>query len=218
MTRTSLAILVALSSSCGLTSPGGGTGTLFVTARLTSDGSTRGSHARLTVRSGSSNGDLVKNAEVAIRGGNLGRTIVPYDDAKDQYRLDEFSWVEGFRIEVIRGNEQLDGSIEAPGATLITDPISDSTYTRAAGPPLLIHWKDARNSPAQSTQLHLDKANIDRALPPGVYELLVDQADLRVDPKEKVRVERSNEVALAGGVPGSVLSASTAHEIEFHVE
>ena len=46
----------------------------------------------------------------------------------------------------------------------------------------------------------------------------MDQADLRVDPKEKVRVERSNEVALAGGVPGSVLSASTAHEIEFHVE
>jgi hypothetical protein len=217
MTRTLLVTLVVLASSCGLTSPGGGTGTLFVTARLSSDGSTSGSRARVTVRAGSPNGDLVKNAEVALRGGSLGRTIVPYEDGKDQYRLDAFSWVEGFRIEIIRGTDQLDGSIEAPGATLITDPISDSTYTRAAGPPLIIHWKDARNSVANTTQLHLEKANIDRSIPPGVYEVQVDQAELRVD-KEKVRVERSNEVNLAGGVPGSVLSAGTAHEIEFRVE
>lgn len=217
MTRSLLISLAFLSSGCGLTSPGGGTGTLFVTAHLTSDGSTAGSRARITVRAGASSGDLVKNAEVAIRGGALGRTIVGYDDGKDQYRLDGFTWVEGFRLEVIRGSDKLDGSIEAPGATLITDPISNSTYRRADGAPLLIRWKDERNSPASATQVHLDKANLDRSIPAGIFELRVDPNELRVD-KEKVRVERSNEVALAGGAPGSLLSAGTDHEIEFNVE
>ncbi|MDP1829911.1 MAG: hypothetical protein Q8L48_42005 [Archangium sp.] len=217
MTRSLLVASAILASSC-LTSPGGGTGTFFVTARLTSDGSTAGSRARVTVRQGSSTGDLVKNAEVAIRGGSLGRTIVPYDDQRDQYRLDSFSWVEGFRLEVIRGNELLDGAIEAPGATLITDPISDSTYRRADGPPLLIRWKDSRNAGASTTRLRLDKANLDKSIPSGVYEVRVDPNELVVSDKEKVRLERSNEVNLAGGVGGSVLSASTEHEIEFRVE
>lgn len=218
MTRSLLVAFAVLASSCGLTSPGGGTGTFFVTARLTSDGSTAGSRARVTVRQGSSTGELVKNAEVAIRGGALGRTIVPYDDQRDQYRLDSFTWVEGFRLEVIRGNELLDGAIEAPGATLITEPISDSTYRRAAGPPLVIRWKDSRNASASTTQLRLDKANIDRSIPAGVMEVRIDPNELTVNDKEKVRLERSNEVNLAGGVAGSVLSASTEHEIEFRVE
>lgn len=216
--RALLSLVAVLLTGCGLTSPGGGTGTLFVTARLTSDGSTAGSRARVTVRAGSSTGDVINNAEVAIRGGALGRTLVPWDDGKNQYQLDGFTWVEGFRLEVVRGNNLLDGSIEAPGATLITDPIDGSTFRRADGLPLSIRWRDSRNASAASTQLRLDKAKIDRALPQGIYEVLVAPDDLRVDDKEKVRVERSNEVALAGGAAGSVLSASTEHSIEFRVE
>lgn len=218
MTRSLLFSLALLTSACGLTSPGGGTGTLFVTARLTSDGSTAGSRARVTVRAGSSTGDLVTNAEVAIRGGALGRTIVPYDGNRDQYRLDGFSWVEGFRLEVVRGNDLLDGSIEAPGATLITDPVSGSTYRRADGPPLVVRWKDARNAGANTTQVRLEKAKIDRAMPAGVLEMRVEPGELVVDDKEKVSVQRSSEVSLAGGAPGSLLSATTEHEIEFRVE
>lgn len=216
MTRTLLVLLLA--SSCGLTSPGGGTGTLFVTARLTSDGSTSGSRARVTVRSGSATGDLVTDAEVAIRGGALGRTIIPYDAQRDQYRLDSFTWVEGFRLEVIHGKDQLDGSIEAPGATLITDPIGGSTFRRADGPPLLIRWKDSRGALANNTNLRVEKAKIDRAIPTGVYEVQIAPNELVVDDKENIRVQRSNEVALAGGAPGSLLSAQTEHELEFRVE
>ena len=216
MTRTLLVLLLA--SSCGLTSPGGGTGTLFVTARLTSDGSTSGSRARVTVRSGSATGDLVTDAEVAIRGGALGRTIIPYDGQRDQYRLDSFTWVEGFRLEVIHGKDQLDGSIEAPGATLITDPIGGSTFRRADGPPLLIRWKDSRGALANNTNLRVEKAKIDRAIPTGVYEVQIAPNELVVDDKENIRVQRSNEVALAGGAPGSLLSAQTEHELEFRVE
>ena len=50
MTRSLLVTLAVLAASCGLTSPGGGSGTLYVVARLTSDGSTPGSQARVTVR------------------------------------------------------------------------------------------------------------------------------------------------------------------------
>lgn len=213
-------IALLLLSACGFTSPGGGTGTLFVTARLTSDGSTAGSRARITVRAGSSTGDIVNNAEVAIRGGALARTTVPFDGGNGnntQYRLDGFTWVEGFRLEVIRGNDKLDGSIDAPGPTLITNPISDSTFKKADGQPLIVTWKDTRNAPAHATQVRFDKANLDQAIPDGVLELRVDPANLKVD-KETVRVDRTNEIALAGGSAGSVLSASTTHEIEFRVE
>ena len=216
MTRTLLIALVA--SSCGFTSPGGGTQTLFVTARLSSDGSSAGSSARVTVRQGSSTGDLVKDAEVAIRGGPLGRTIVPYDDGRDQYRLDSFTWVDGFRLEVIRGRDFLDGSITAPGPTLITDPVSGSTFRRADNQPLIIRWRDERNQPADTTQLRLDKAKIERTLAAGVLVIPVDPSELVVNDKERVRIERTSEVALAGGVAGSTLSASTQHEIEFKVE
>ncbi|HEY0882153.1 MAG TPA: hypothetical protein VGD87_11510, partial [Archangium sp.] len=197
--------------------PGGGTGTLFVTARLTSDGSTRGSSARVTVRQGSSNGDIVTNAEVAIRGGRLGRTIVPFDADRDQYRLDSFDWVEGFRLEVVRGNDLLDGSIEAPGQTLITSPVGNSTFRRADNQPLLIQWRDERGSPAAKTALRLDRAKIDRDVAPGIAVERIEVADLVVG-DEKVRVSRSNEVSLSGGASGSSLSASTEHEIEFKVE
>ncbi len=217
MTRSMLLTLGVLASSCGPTTPGGGTGTLFVTARLTSDGSTSGSNARVTVREGSSNGAVVKNAEVAIRGGALGRTIIGYDDDREQYRLDGFTWVEGFRLEVIRGDDLLDGAIEAPGATLIVDPISGSTYRRADGP-LLIRWRDGRNVVTGSTQLRLEKAKIERSIQQGVADLLIDPNDLVVDDKEQIRLERSNQVSLAGGVAGSTLSAGTEHSIEFRVE
>jgi len=217
MTRSILLSLAVLSSACGLTSPGGGTGTLFVTARLTSDGSTRGSSARVTVRRGSSGGEFVRDAEVAIRGGRLGRTIVPFDSDRDQYRLDSFDWVEGFRLEVVRGNDLLDGSIEAPGQTLITSPVGNSTFRRADNQPLLIQWRDERGSPAVKTSLRLDKAKIDRDVPAGLAVERIEIDDLVVG-DEKVRVSRSNEVQLAGGASGSSLSASTEHEIEFKVE
>ncbi|MFT3707255.1 MAG: hypothetical protein QM817_06275 [Archangium sp.] len=218
MNRLLLTVVVIGAAGCGYTSPGGGSGTLFVTARLSSDGSTSGSRARVTVRSGSMTGDIVKNAEVAIRGGPLARTVVPFDDASQQFRLDGFVWPDGIRLEVLRGNDLLDGSIEAPGATVITDPVANTTFSKSAGAPLLVRWKDARGAIASSTTLHLDKAKFDQSLPGGAREFPIDVASLVVNDKERVRVERTNEVVLAGGNSGSVLSASTEHEIEFKVE
>lgn len=216
--RSLMTAVIALGAAgCGYTSPGGGSGTLFVTATLSTDGSTAGSRARVTVRTGSAMGDVVRNAEVAIRGGPLARTIVPYDDNSQTFRLDGFTWPDGIRLEVVRGNDLLDGSIEAPGATVITDPVANTTYRKADGAPLLVRWRDSRGAGAQSTSVHLDKAKFDQTLPGG-GELLIDAASLVVDNNERVRVERTNTVSLAGGVSGSTLSASSEHQIEFKVE
>jgi hypothetical protein len=213
-----LTLSALLVTACGLTSPGSGSRTLFVEASLSSDGSTPGSRIRVTVRSGSSSGEPVNNAEVAIRGGSLGRTLVPLESQSGRYRLEGFSWVEGFRLEVVRGTDVLEGSIDAPGATLISDPISDSTYRRADGLPLVIRWQDARHASAAKTQVHLSKAKVERDIPPGIFEMRIEPNQLRAEDKEEVTVTRTNEVALAGGVAGSILSATTEHHIEFRVE
>lgn len=217
MTRTHLLPLLVFASACGFTSPGGGTRTLYVSARLTSDGSTSGSRARIVVRQGSSSGEVVPDAEVALRGGALTRTVLPFDPARSDYRLDGFQWVEGFRLEVLRGTDLLDGAIDAPGETLIVNPISGSTFRRADNLPLIVQWKDARGSVASITKLELDKAKVDRAIAQGVLAERVEAADLEVG-GEKVKVTRSNEVGLAGGAAGSLLSATTDHEVEFKVE
>lgn len=217
MTRSLLLSLAVLTSACGLTSPGGGTGTLYVSARLSGDGSTSGSRARVTVRQGSSGGDVVTDAEVAIRGGALNRTLVPFDADRGEYRLDAFTWVEGFRLEVVRGKDQLDGSIEAPGATLITEPISGSVFRRGDNRPLVIRWKDERGTGAEKTRLRLEKAKLERDFPMGVWMETVALDSLVVG-TEKVDVTRTNDVDLAGGAAGSTLSATTDHELEFKIE
>lgn len=215
-TTGALASLLTL-TACGYTSPGGGTKTLYVTARLSSDGTTKGSKARVTVREGGKDGAVVKNAEVVIRGGALGKTTVPFDDGRDLYQLDGFTWVDGIRLEVIRGSDLLDGAIDTPGPTLITEPISDSAFRRSSGTPFIVHWKDERGSVASNTQVRLEEADLDRSIPVGFYELRVEASQLSAG-KETVHVERSNEVTLAGGASGSVMSATTEHAIEFTVE
>lgn len=170
------------------------------------------------MRAGSTTGAIVDDAEVTLRGGPLGRTVVPFDPDANQYRLDGFQWVEGFRLEVVRGTDLLDGSIDAPGETLISDPIADSTFRRADAQPMIIRWKDARNGLAATTNVRLEKAKLERSIPQGIFEMRVEPGELQANDKERVRLERSNEVNLAGGSAGSVLSASTSHSIEFRVE
>lgn len=218
MRSLTLSTLLLLTVGCGYTSPGGGTGTLFVTARLSGDGSVSGSRARVVVREGSSSGAIVSNAEVAIRGGALARTIVPFDSNREDYRLDGFLWVEGFRLEVIRGKDLLDGSVEAPGQTIITDPGQGSVFSKAANQPLLIRWKDSRNAPPFTTDVRLEKAKLSPRVDPGAMQVFVEPGQLVVDDKERVTVTRTDETSLAGGASGSLLSASTDNELEFKVQ
>jgi hypothetical protein len=66
--------------------------------------------------------------------------------------------------------------------------------------------------------VRLDQAKLDPPVPGGAVQIFVEPGQLTVDNKERVRVERVNEISLSGGAAGSTLSASTEHEIEFKVE
>ena len=96
--------------------------------------------------------------------------------------------------------------------------VANTTFSKAAGQPLLIRWKDARGAGPFTTTVRLDQAKLDPPVPGGAVQIFVEQGQLVVDDQESVRVERVNEISLAGGASGSTLSASTEHEIEFKVE
>jgi hypothetical protein len=172
----------------------------------------------VTVRENNGNGNHISNADVALRSARLGRRVLEWDADARLYRLDGFAWDDAFRLEVSRGNDFLDGSIEAPGFTAITSPVADTTYRRSDGVPLVVQWTDQLNRRAARVQIRFDKAGIDTTLGQDGLELRVQPNELRADPRERVRVERTNEVTLAGGRAGSQLSAATQHSIEFRVE
>lgn len=216
--------LFSLTVACGGTSPGGGTKTLFVKAQAQSDGSSDGSWMALEIRDGSSSGSLITDAVVVLRGDKTGEFTLPWqgvnwgDFKAGSYFKSGLAWDSGWSLEVRRGNDRLDARLEAPGMTVITEPIGGTTYRRVDGVPLTVKWKDDSGHRAMRVRVTLDKAGFDRTLTEDPVLLAIEPNLLTAEDKEKVRVERWNEVELAGGTAGSSFKVETHHQIEFRVE
>ncbi len=216
--------LVSL-SACGGSNPGGGTKTLFVKAQAQSDGSTDGTSLAVEVRQGTSDGQLITDAVVTVKGNKTGEFSLPWEGVSwgsfrlGAYRKSQATWDTGWRLSVKRGTDALDAYVEAPGITTITNPIGGTTFRRADGKPLLVQWKDSDGRRAQVVTIDFDKADgADTSLAEDRLEHSIEQNRLVVDDKERVEVRRKNEIQLAGGTPGSIFSATTEHRIEFRVE
>lgn len=194
----------------------GGTGTLYVTARFSSDGSTPSSRARVTVREAASSGGLVTDAQVSVTGSKMPKTGLPFAMMSNDYRADGFGWDESLRLEVVRGNDRVEATVQSPGFTVITAPTQDGTVVKANG--LLVTWRDAGNAPANIVRLRLDQADVDVTLADDKFQYRIGADPLVVTDRESVYLERSNEIAPPGGAPGSVISATTTHSIQFKVE
>ena len=194
----------------------GGTGTLYVTARFSSDGSTASSRARVTVREAASSGALVVDAQVSVIGSKLPKTGLPYNMPRNEYSADGFGWDETLRLEVVRGTDRVEASVQSPGFSVITAPTSEGTVVKANG--LLVTWRDAGNVPADIARLRLDQSDIDVTLADDKFQYRIGADPLVVTDREWVYLERSNEVAPTGAAPGSVISATTTHGINFRVE
>lgn len=203
-------LTAALLTACG------GTGTLYVTARFSSDGSTPSSRARVTIREAASSGAPVTDAQVFVTGSKLPRTSIPYLMMDNEYRVEGFGWDETLRLEVVRGSDRVEASVQSPGFSVITAPTQDSTVVRANG--LLVTWRDAGNVPAGIARVRLHRAEIDVTLADDKFQYRIGAEPLVVSDREVVSLERSNEVAPEGGAPGSVISATTTHGINFKVE
>lgn len=218
-----LVVAGVLLGACGGTNPGWGSGTLYVSARLSSDGSTDGTSARVEVRQGSSTGAVVPDATVTLKGNKLeARTLTFRDNVGNggAYVTDTFAWDSNFALEVKHGDDTLVGALDPPGASVLTAPIAGTTFRRADGAAMKIEWKDELGRRADSTKLSLERAKIDQSWSNGSepfhVELLPSQ--LVANDKERISLDRTSEVNLAGGTDGSVMRATTSHRIEVTVE
>lgn len=217
MKRIALSTLLAL-CACSASSVGGGTQRLFVTADLDGDGSNAGARIVVQVRKGNESGELLDDAEVVIRGGKLKATTVPYDATLRDYRLTGFMWEPALRLEVTRGKDWLDASIDVPGATLVTSPLDGSNYVKGDRQPLIVEWKDEHHIGSATTAVHLQHSGIDRPLPAGTYNLVLEPDELIRGNDEQLLIERRVSVDLFGGALNSRLSAGTTKTVTFNIE
>lgn len=224
MTRTTLVVVAALLlTACGGTNPGWGTNTLYVSARLSSDGSTDGTSARVEVRLGSATGAVVPDATVTLKGNKLADRTLSFRDNVGNggaYVTDSFAWDSNFAIDVKHGDDNLVGSLDPPGASILTAPIAGTTFRRADGVAMKIEWKDDLGRRADSTKLSLEKAKIDQSWANGAepFHVELEPSQLVANDKERISLDRTTEVNLAGGAAGSVMRATTSHRIEITVE
>ena len=212
MIRSSLISLIsaALLSACG------GTGTLYVVARLSSDGSTASARARVVVREAASTGSIVEDAQVFLNGSKLPKTGLPFAMGSNDYRADGVGWDDNLRIEVTRGPDRAELMVQSPGFSVITAPAQDGSVVKANG--LLVTWRDANNVPANVARVRLERAQIDVTLADDKFQYRIGSEPLVVSDRETVSLDRSNEAAPAGTAPGSIISATTTHVIQFKVE
>lgn len=219
-----LPTLLGLLASCGGSNPGGGTRTLYVKGQVYSDGSTDGTAMAFEVREGNSGGTVITDAVVIVRGDQSGEMALPWTGvqwgsfAAGSYYTRSFAWQTGWHVEVRRGNDRLDAYLEAPGITTITQPIAGTTFSRAAAKPMEILWRDSFDRKAKQVDVDLDKADYKISLADDTHSHLVEPNRLVADGSERIRIERFNEVELAGGTPGSSFRATTRHQIELRVE
>ncbi len=220
-----LSLTGSLLAACGGHDEGGGTKTLYVRAQAETDGSTKGSYIVVEVRQGSSEGQIVNDAVVTLRGDNTGEVGLPFQGGDwfgfrfGGYGKAELPWDTGWGLKVTRGADELEAYLEAPGITTITSPISWTTFRRANGDDLQVTWKDEKNRRADYVTIDFARANgADREMTGDERRYVVDFNRLEADDKERIEVKRRNEVNLAGGTPGSRFSATTKHRIELKVE
>ena len=205
-----ITLTAALLSACG------GTGTLYVSARFSSDGSTASSRARVTVREAASTGSIVEDAQVFINGSKLPRTGLPFAMGGNDYRAEGFGWDETLRVEVTRGSDRAELTVQSPGFSVITAPAQDGTVVKANG--LLVTWRDSNNVPAGIARVRLERAQLDVTLADDKFQYRIGADALVVNDRETITLERSNEKAPEGSAPGSIISATTSHVIQFKVE
>lgn len=219
-----IAGLVGL-AGCGGSNEGSGSETLFVKATAESDGSTDGSWLAVEVREGSSEGAIVTDAVVTVRGDDSGEFNLPWEGINwggfraGAYVKRDLAWDTGWNILVKRGEDGLEAYLSAPGITNITEPLGGTTFKRGDGNAMMVRWKDGEGRRAELVEVDFSEADeADRDLAEDTLELEVEPNRLVATDRERLEVRRTNEVKLAGGTPGSVFKATTRHRIEFKVE
>jgi len=202
-----------LLTACGGSDPGSGTQTLYVEATATSDGSSDGTSLLVVVRDGSSSGSFIQDAQVTLIG-DRGTTYAPAFVGifgLGGYYKNGINWEGGWRLRIVRGNDNMEAYVAGPGLTDITAPAENSTFDRAAAQSLVVAWKDEMGRAMPNASVKFRRANVDRTTQ-DTGSFPVDSATLVAATDERITVTRWTELSLKGGVTGSSFKAQTTVE------
>jgi phage tail sheath gpL-like len=198
-----LLTLVALvgAPACGsdsATDPGTGTQTLAVQGTMTRNADDDTASLHVNVQRA---GVRVDDAMVTVHS-ERGDVTLTHDGSGDYVGV-QAGWAGSYRLEVAAGADRLEGSIRAPELmTLLSpDPTTAIDAHAAVNGVVTLRW-----SGEAADSIRVRSKDFDYE---GTDEGHVDMAAAQLkESSQEVELRRENSVALAGGVPGSTLSAS----------
>jgi len=196
MRRTLLVLLVAGCGGGSATDPGGGTHTLLVSGSIENEGT--GASILVDVRRGI---DHVTNAVVTVDAGNGGFQLNLGTD--NRYHGVSPAWSHRFRLSVVAGMDNLDGSVEGPDPATIVSPPPAVAFDphQAPGGVVRVSW-----SGAAAETVEVDVRDFQWGPNPDTGFVDVPAVNFQ-NTSEQVRIRRVNSTALVGGVAGSMLTA-----------
>lgn len=219
--KTFLGVLAGavLLTACGGSDPGSGTQTLYVEATASSDGSANGTQLLVVVRDGSSSGAFIQDAQVTLIG-DRGTTYTPAFlgvFGVGGYVKNDINWEGGWRLRIVRGNDNMEAYVAGPGLTDITGPVANSTFMKSSAQNLVVQWKDEMGRAMPNANVKFRRANVDRTTQ-DTGSFSVDYNTLVAATDERITVTRWTEVPLKGGVTGSTFKAQTTAELNLIVQ
>lgn len=197
-------LFVMVTAACGSdgssTDPGSGTKTLVVEAKIDYEAG-----ADIDVHVRRAGADVV-DAVVKVTS-NLGNLTLTYDGG-GTYKGNQAGWAKYFAIEVTAGPDALEASIAAPQPALLTQPDIRVPFDAQQAEAVLFRWDADR---ADLVRIKTEKFE---TLPEYVEDTgsYMIQATAFVKDEQEVKLKRRNSLTLAGGAPGSTLTAEFEDE------
>lgn len=223
MTRLGFALALLL-GACGAAPgpygfgniPGSGTQTLRVdanaSAESTVDNATSAANftTNFDVRI-SKGGQAVTGATVIIGSANGNVTLT--EGGPGEYRGTQAGYSRTYGIKVDAGTDKIDGAqAEGPAFHAFASPTAGQVVK--AGMPLEVKW-----TAGGAEQASIETRNLDQIDIPDnqTYTVAGTYIQVNKDNNDRVRIERSSNVTLAGGAAGSSLTVSVRNQVPFTV-
>jgi hypothetical protein len=180
---------------------GSGTSTLSVMADVTGSQESGAPLTSFTVNVADSAGKPVSGATVQINASDLSTvTLVETPAGSGTYLNSTGSYPSGsFNLAVVRGSDKVQGVTAGnPGMATIHAPVANATVP--ANQPLVVTWSTPSEVPTaaiETSGYHVNVADI------GTYTIPAGNNPAKAD--QHLNITRSNDVAIAGALPGSHL-------------
>src|SRR5713226_2591412 len=213
-----LAMLAACSSSTGpaasRNNPGTGTITLKVTADIDAKDDPTvvgGFVTEYTASLRDGVGNKVSGATVTMSNPNVGTFTLPETAVgSGDYFISDNRFPSGdFTLNVVRGTDNVQNVVlGGPAVHTITAPVKNATVP--ANQPLTVRW----TVPSQAAQAEVETLNFPNTALPDTGAYVIPGASNPPRPDQRIRVFRSNEVNIAGGLSGSRLRVQVRNTVQ----